>query len=52
MRKNQDILLSGETQAVIQQHLARLSSMQHRVAIAWLNIVPTRDTWEIDDEAV
>jgi hypothetical protein len=52
LKRYQDMLSSAETQAVAQQHLARLRSVQHSVATAWLNIVPTKDSWAIDDETV
>jgi hypothetical protein len=46
------MLTSEETEAVAQQHLARLRSAQHSAPTAWLSIVSTKDSWEIDDETV
>ena len=50
--KYRNMLRGAETKAAAQQHLSRLLSVQHNVATAWLNIVPTKDAWEIDDDTV
>jgi hypothetical protein len=42
----------AETEVFAQQHLARLLSLQHSVATAWLNIMPAKNLWEIDDSTV
>lgn len=42
----------ADTKVQGQQHLARLLSLQHSVATAWLNIMPTKNSWEIDDSTV
>jgi hypothetical protein len=34
----------ADTKVVGQQHLARLLSLQHSVATAWLNIMPTKSS--------
>jgi hypothetical protein len=50
--KNQAMAQHSDTKAVAQQHLARLLSLQHSVATAWLSIMPTKDSSEIDDSTV
>jgi hypothetical protein len=50
--KYESMAQHAETKAVAEQHLARLLSLQHGVATAWLNIMPTKDSWEIDDSTV
>ncbi len=41
-----------DTKVAGEEHLARLLSVQHSVATAWLNIMPTKDSWEIDNSTV
>jgi hypothetical protein len=43
---------NADTEAIAQQHLTRLLSPQHSVATAWLDVMPTKDSWEIDDITV
>lgn len=51
-RKYEDMAAVADTRVVAEQNLARLNSLQHSVSTAWLNIMHTKDTWEIDDGTV
>jgi hypothetical protein len=42
----------AETKVEAEQHLARLLSVQHSVATAWLSIMLTKDSWEFDNSTV
>ena len=50
--KYQAMLNSPDTRAAAEQHLARLHSQQHSVATAWLGILPTKESYEIDNDTV
>ena len=52
LAKYRDMQECPETREIAEQHLARLLSVQHAVATAWLNILPTKDQWEIDNDTV
>lgn len=52
LHKYQALLNSPDTRAVAEQHLARLHSLQHSVATAWLGILPTKGSYEIDNDTV
>ena len=41
-----------DTKAAAHEHLARFFRVQHSVDTAWLNVIPTKDSWEIDDTMV
>jgi outer membrane protein TolC len=36
-------LACADSRAAVEQHLARLHSVQHSVATAWLNILPVKE---------
>lgn len=58
--KNQSLLLDKyremaqvpEKQVNAEKHLARLLSLQHPVATAWLGVLPTKHNFNIDDHTV
>ena len=52
LSKYEDMAQCADTKEAAQDQLARLISVQHAAATAWLNIVPTKDSWEIDDSTV
>ena len=48
-RRHAHLTSKYETKAVALEHLAGLFSVQHSEATAWLNVMPTKDSWEMDD---
>lgn len=52
LAKYQSMLGCTDTRVAAEQHLARLHSVQHSVSTAWLNILPVKDQWHIDNETV
>ena len=45
-------LSCADTKVAAEQHLARLHSVQHSVATAWLNILPVKEQWHIANDTV
>jgi hypothetical protein len=45
-------LACADSRVAAEQHLARLHSVQHSVATAWLNIMPVKEQWHIDNDTV
>lgn len=52
MSKYQNMTQMPGSKEQAEKHLARLLSIQHPVSTAWLNILPTKDSWNIDDATV
>ena len=52
LKKYQDQLPNSDTRINAQQNLARLHSVQHSVATAWLSVLPSKPQWEIHNDTI
>jgi hypothetical protein len=52
LNRYQARLACADSRVPAEQHLARLHRVQHSVATAWLNILPAKEQWHIDDDTV
>ena len=49
MQKYKDMLAVDISREQAEVNLARLHSLQRGVVTAWMDVLPTKETWELDD---
>ena len=52
MQKYKDMLAVDISREQAEDNLARLHSLQSGVGTAWMDVLPTKGTWELDDVTV
>jgi hypothetical protein len=52
LQKYRDMLAVDSTRVQAEENLARLHSLQRGVGTAWMDVLPTKATWELDDATV
>ena len=52
MQKYKDMLAVDISREQAEVNLARLHSLQSGVGTAWMDVLPTKETWELDDATV